>query len=141
MKVGFTGTREGLTNLQAVALWKLLAGLAPSEAHHGSAVGADAQFDELVRTRHPACRRVAHPGDIPRLTAPTPSDEVREPRPCLERNRTIVEETEMLVACPFGMQEERRSGTWMTVRHARRLGRRIVIVWPDGSVTEEGGGS
>ena len=46
------------------------------------------------------------------------------------------DETDMLVACPKG-PEEVRSGTWSTVRFARKRGKRIVIIMPDGTVTEE----
>jgi hypothetical protein len=42
----------------------------------------------------------------------------------------------MLAACPKG-PEERRSGTWATVRYARKTGKPVVIFWPDGTVTEE----
>ena len=66
------------------------------------------------------------------------SDEVRDPLPYLERNRAIVDACDILIACPKGMQEEQRSGTWATVRYARRRDRPIVIVWPDGTVTREG---
>jgi hypothetical protein len=53
------------------------------------------------------------------------------------RNHDIVDETELLIACPGELAEAVRSGTWATVRYARKLGRPIVIFWPDGSVTGE----
>jgi outer membrane protein insertion porin family len=56
----------------------------------------------------------------------------------LDRNRAIVDSCDVLIACPKG-PEEQRSGTWATVRYARKQKKRIVIIWPDGEVTEEKG--
>jgi predicted Rossmann fold nucleotide-binding protein DprA/Smf involved in DNA uptake len=36
------------------------------------------------------------------------------------------------------MEEELRSGTWATVRYARRIGRPITLLFPDGGVLREG---
>jgi hypothetical protein len=58
------------------------------------------------------------------------------PKPYLERNRDIVDSTELLIACPKDMTES-SGGTWATVRYARKQKKPIVVVWPDGSVTEE----
>jgi hypothetical protein len=52
-------------------------------------------------------------------------------RPYLDRNREIVDNTDVLVACPAG-PEERRSGTWSTIRHALRWGVPVILCWPDG---------
>ena len=53
----------------------------------------------------------------------------------LEYSRTV------LIAAPAEQEGERlRSGTWATVRYARRLGRRVVLVCPDGSLREDGAG-
>jgi arginase family enzyme len=49
----------------------------------------------------------------------------------LERNEDIVRDTDFLIACPEG-SEVMRSGTWATVRYARKKGRTIVVFWPDG---------
>jgi hypothetical protein len=41
----------------------------------------------------------------------------------------------VLLAVPKGMIEELRSGTWSTIRRAKKHGINVVICWPDGSVT------
>lgn len=47
-------------------------------------------------------------------------------KPYLERNANIVEESSILIACPIDKNEEEwRSGTWSTVRKARK--RNIMI--------------
>lgn len=56
------------------------------------------------------------------------------PRPPLERNRTIVDTTDFMIGTPGEGSEVLRSGAWSTLRYARRCGKKIVIVFPDGSV-------
>ena len=43
----------------------------------------------------------------------------------------------MLIACPASADEELRSGTWATIRYARRKLKRIYLILPDGTVQEE----
>jgi len=49
----------------------------------------------------------------------------------------IVRETELLIAAPAEFSEQHRSGTWSTVRYARRLGRPVQIIGPDGRIRTE----
>ena len=80
---------------------------------------------------------VAHPGYSPRNPEGTKfrglfdgNDEVREAKPFVARDRDIVDETDRLLAGPAGRTEERFSGTWTTVRYARRKGKPIDILYP-----------
>jgi hypothetical protein len=62
------------------------------------------------------------------------------PRHFLDRNADIVFAAPVLVACPAEETGEvLRSGTWSTVRAARRRGRYIVIVRPSGRLEIERG--
>ena len=49
MRVGFTGTREGLTSAQRDALREVLRALAPSVLAHGDCVGSDAAAHAVAR--------------------------------------------------------------------------------------------
>lgn len=140
MKVGFTGTREGLTPAQGGALARLVRDLSVGEFHHGCCVGADAESLQHVRHHHPGVFVVGHPSNMAATThrvALEQCHEARAPRPPLDRNRAIVDACDAIIACPKGMAEEQRSGTWATVRYARKQKKQIVIVWPDGTITEE----
>jgi hypothetical protein len=53
-------------------------------------------------------------------------DVVLTPRPYLVRNRHIVDASSVLIATPKG-DEELRSGTWSTVRYARKIRRDFTI--------------
>lgn len=147
MKIGFTGTRDGMTEAQAEAFGDHFRRLGGTDFLHGACVGADADAvmhvaamrmpgEEQVR---PWCRTHAYPSDLKEMTSERAmelSDFKYKPKPPLDRNRDIVDACDVLMACPKG-PEEQRSGTWSTIRYARRLRKKIVICWPDGQVTEE----
>jgi hypothetical protein len=142
LRAGFTGTRHGLSDAQRLRLGDGLRRLAPSELHHGCCLGADESAAVIASVHLAGCWVVAHPPENTSLLSEAAlrvSDERRDPLPYLERDAAIVDACDVLIACPRGMVEERSSGTWATVRMARRAGKRIVIVWPDGSVTRENG--
>jgi hypothetical protein len=130
--IGFTGTRLGMTGRQQTTVSELLRDLNGTAAHHGDCVGADADFHRLARAT--GAWIVGHPPTDPRLRAFCDFDEERPPLPYLVRNEAIVTETDLLIAAPATATEEQTGGTWHTVRCARRVGRRVVIVWPNGTL-------
>lgn len=135
MKVGFTGTADGMTLAQKRALRGVMNSIRMGEFHHGSCVGADAQAHHLALGR---CEVHVHPSTLRAKTAPCLGYRMYPPRPPLDRNHDIVDATEMLIATPRGEDEELRSGTWATVRYARKKKRPIILVLPDGRVVGDG---
>jgi hypothetical protein len=123
MRVGFTGTRVGMTDNQKKQLTGLLQGV--TEFHHGDCVGADAQAHDIARNL--GCSVVIHPPVLRTYRAFKQSDRTRVPKSYVERNHDIVDEVELLIAAPSG-PEAVRSGTWSTVRYARKLGRKVEIL-------------
>jgi hypothetical protein len=139
MRVGFTGTRRGLTRAQDAALQEVLRSFQDVwEAHHGDCQGADERFHFLVKGIHPLVRRVLHPPLETVARAFCVAEEHRSPLTYLARNRALVEALvdpeDVLVACPSEPAEQRRGGTWSTVRYARNLGKRVLLVLPRGLV-------
>jgi hypothetical protein len=65
------------------------------------------------------------------------SDEICPVQTHFARNREIVRRCEVLVACPGGMAEQSKGGTWYTVQCARRAGKRLIVLWPNGTSEEE----
>ena len=131
MKVGFTGTKRGMTAAQHAAVCRLLGELGPSEVHHGCCIGADEQVDGF------GCRMVLHPPVDQHAMMQIGNRVTCEPRPFLERNHDIVDATQCLIAAPAQAIEHTRSGTWATVRYARKVGRTVYVVLPDGRVRFE----
>ena len=129
MKVGFTGTRRGMSGLQRGRLWELLYERGATELGHGDCVGADSEAHDVARDL--ALRVVVFPPSDPKFRAWRRGDEARDPAPYLERDRAIVDWADVLVAAPRG-PEVLRSGTWATVRRARRRGVEVVVVGRDG---------
>lgn len=142
MKVGFTGTREGMTNAQA---WKCedifqhIGYVSPfEEFHHGDCIGADARAHSIIILGSFARIIVCHPPTYEKYRAFTVNDEYRTPEGYIDRNHKIVDETDVLVATPKEETGETlRSGTWATVRYARKLKKRIIIIRPSGTVEFE----
>jgi hypothetical protein len=136
--LGFTGTREGMTDEQEHMVDVLLAlvGRSVREAHHGDCVGADEQF-------HALCRRHL----VPVVLHPPADDKLRAwckgavrvcaPEPYLKRDRIIVRQSGRMLAAPKEQREPnaaRAGGTWYTVRWARKLHVPCLLVRPDGSL-------
>lgn len=140
--IGFTGTREQLSQPQIAALFYLMKDLFPFELHHGDCVGADAESNAIFNSLRLGTdeRVVMHPAIIPdnlrAFCKPEPQDEVRDPKAPLARNQDIVDESERIIACSRYEYEERQSGTWSTIRKALRARKRVDVVFPSGEVKE-----
>jgi hypothetical protein len=130
--IGFAGTRLGMTSDQMGALREVLAPLRQAVLHHGDAIGADAEAHDIALTL--GWKAVIHPPINETWRAHKVASEERPAKPYLVRNRDIVDETELLVAAPAKAAEHLQSGTWATVRYARRLGRPVLVVLPDGKI-------
>lgn len=131
--LGITATRTGLTSEQSYSAEKVVAEY--DVIHHGDCLGGDLQMHLLAYAL--GKKVVVHPPDNQRLRAFCSSDDVRPTRPYMSRNRDIVKESEVLLAMPLNDIEDFVSGTWATVRLARKAGRKIIIIRQDGSIVME----
>lgn len=135
LKLGFTGSRKGLSSTQADAIERLLTAMSIDEVHHGDSVGADAEFHELASQL--LLDVVVHPPVDARQQAYVKgAARTYPPLDHLDRNKNMVLSTDMLIAAVQG-QERQRSGTWATVRYARKLKRPIAIVDANGHIQFE----
>lgn len=133
-QVGFTGSQHGMTDAQRGVVEELFDGIADMVLHHGDCIGADAQADAaaagLGYSRH------AHPPVSNAKRAFCATEAAEPPLPYRDRDLAIVRVCDRLIAAPSGEEDfQPHSGTWMTVRMARRHGKPVRIVWPDGTVT------
>jgi hypothetical protein len=133
-RVGFTASRQGPTARQFERLLSEIASRGVCEAHHGDCIGGDEEIHTVVKAK--GWRVVAHPalGVGGQRAYCEGCDEVRDPLPPLDRNSNIIAETDEMIAMPDG-PERLRSGTWSTIRRARKAGKPLTIIWPDGSVS------
>lgn len=128
MKIGFTGTQKGMSQSQQRAFTRLILSLKIIEFHHGDCIGADSQAHDIVKDMNKEIKIVIHPPSDSSKRAYKRGDVIRYELPYLERNKLIVQETRLLIAAPFSLQEELRSGTWATIRYARKTGQPILIL-------------
>ena len=143
MKIGITGTREGLAPKQVVSLFSTMIEMASTfdgvELHHGDCVGADATAHDLAISL--GLKVVIYPPAKDTARAFKVGIETRAPAPYLARNRALVDEVYVLIVLP--KQESRptadvRGGTWYTYRYAvKRRSCATVIIWPNGHVEAE----
>lgn len=135
MIIGFTGTRRGMSEWQRLMLLTILTHRceigAINEFHHGGCLGADAEAHVLVRNMTPYTIYVHFPENR-KYEARLPGPFVSMGRkPYLVRNEDIVKVCDLLIAAPLTDKEQIRSGTWATIRMARKLGKALIVIHPD----------
>lgn len=134
-----TGTRRGMTPRQIFQFHAALRTFdsRPARFLHGDCVGADRDGWTIATALGWSTEAWPAANVHPHLRARTASDIVRNPLPPLERDRLLVEWCDLLIATPGEPEEILRSGTWATIRHARRLARPIILIYPNGQVAGE----
>ena len=129
--IGFTGTREGMTEHQKETLRMVLTAAAlqgdPVIIHHGDCKGADAEAHEIALAV--GCEVIIHPPRKRIMRAYCQgAREILPPEDYLERDRCIVDSCIGMIAAPKSDKEEKRSGTWYTVRYARKMNKSVILL-------------
>lgn len=134
IRVGFTGTKDGMRGRQKEEVrFHLLAFFTRgSEFLHGDCVGSD--IEAAVIAAELGYITIAYPGQSGSVTnryrANHNSDVIHNPAPFLERNHIIVDSCHAMLATPKELHEQLRSGTWATIRYARKMKRPLTIIFP-----------
>ena len=130
LKYGFTGTRSGLNDSQKKSIIKLLQqniNNGSIEIHHGDCVGADKDFHDICVSLSDKIKIIIHPPTDNKLRAFCKSEFIEKEKSYLERNKDIVNKSDILIACPFSSEEQLRSGTWSTIRYAKKLNKNVLL--------------
>ena len=137
LHIGFTGTQAGMTDRQKERVWQLV-GHRQFYAHHGDCIGADAEFDAIVRRAPNLYGVIMHPCDLAAKRAycvpKYPHDVVRDVKSPLVRNEDIVAEGHCLIAASKTAGPVLRSGTWATIRLAVAAQKPVCVLFPDGGM-------
>jgi len=137
VNIGFTGTQEGTTPNQFASFCKLVRALSALDAdnvfHNGDCIGADEETAIFVHTQ--GWKIHLHPplNNGKRAFLDKIATWVSPRLQYLDRNKNIVNESNILIATPSG-PEKLRSGTWSTVRYAIAKQKRTYIIYPDGNI-------
>jgi hypothetical protein len=138
--LGFTGSKDRITPIQVDVLYDLMVKLRNKGflwMHNGDCITSDQTAGLLWSSHKIGGMLMLHPPSNPSLRANLVADIVCEPRDYIHRDRHIVLCSELIIATPQTSYEEIRSGTWTTVRYARKQRRKIFIIKPDGTVRKE----
>lgn len=139
MIVGFTGTKRGMNSLQQQKVYDYFEESHPTEFHHGVCVGADEQAHRIANEVF-GISIIGHPPINLKYVAPLHVSGflcILENKEYLKRNHDIVDACDVLLATPGELAEQLRSGTWATIRYARKMKKPIVIIRPDGEYVYE----
>lgn len=141
MKLAFTGTQADMTinQYRFVDQWLYRYKAELSLIEHGGCIGADTSFHTLCCEHGLAKLIEVWPSDIAgkqgKLSCPG-SFKLHNPLPPLFRNQLMVRTCNTLLATPREIEEVLRSGTWATIRYARKLCKAIIIIQPDGGTSD-----
>lgn len=134
-RFGFTGTQQGMTDAQKARLREFLIG-GSGEFHHGDCIGADSEAHDIADECGYAI--ILHPPTnySKRAWRDVPMHMMKPEKPYLDRNKDIVLATVSLIATPAEAEEQPRGGTWSTVRFARKQGKVVVLILPNGTIQQ-----
>jgi len=120
--------------LELVEYLKHLLAQGYTHFHHGDCIGADAQAAKYAKAL--GFILVCHPGH-PKDKKNTMfraftdfNDVMHEVKPFIKRDHDIVDAVEKMIATPAGVIEESRSGTWTTIRYAKKQSKPVHIIYP-----------
>ena len=96
----------------------------------------DAEFNDLCLERH--IHTETRPCTIEGMRAHATAKQIAEPKAPMQRNRDIVADADVMIACPPNYVEIKRgSGTWATIKFTRRAKKPLYIVFPNGKIQKE----
>lgn len=134
MKLGFSGSRHGMTREQkdfvVDYLLKNLDNI--EEVHHGDCVGSDEQFHKIAKSYN--IKIIIHPPNNYSKRAFCSGSIILEEQDYLKRDEEIAKSCDVLIATPSAdsFRQVIRSGTWYTINKAKEFNKKIIIVKPDG---------
>lgn len=133
MIIGFTGSQKGMTDFQHKEVEWILTFYKRSitEIHHGGCIGADTIFHSIC-SEFGLPTPIIHPAsDVnPSKKAILIGANYLPAKPALKRNHDIVDIADIMIATPGETHEVWRSGTWATIRYARKIGKVIHLICP-----------
>jgi hypothetical protein len=135
-----TGSRQGPTDAQKETFILLRGQMAYAHMRNGAAEGwdrfaathwsmGDCEFWPSNSDQEYWARKFVSGSEVHRVHA------IRAP---LDRNRTMVNESHGVIAAPMSSAEVMRSGTWATIRYARKAGKPVLVIWPNGEIVFDG---
>lgn len=137
-KIGFTGTRNGMTEEQKLNVLKVIEVCTRAVktdmliALHGDCIGADADFHHICVAM--GLKVHIYPCTFENMRAYCKGDWEEKPLAPMQRNRNIVAAANIMIACPPNMTPIKSgSGTWATIGFSKKANKKTFVLYPDGS--------
>lgn len=132
MKIGVTGTRNGMTEFQKQKVILLLQSVKDehpnAELHHGDCVGVDVEVAKIAASLNYFV--VNYPPADESLRAFHKSDKTLPAKTYFARNRDIVNNTDLLIVVPRENTHQTKGGTWYTHDYAVKQNKPVKIFFP-----------
>ena len=136
MKIGITGTREGMSEYQVREVYDILNRINTNcrthdvkpSFHHGDCKGVDVEAAAIAKSL--GYTIVCHPPKSTEQQGFFGGDEMREPAGYLQRDRAIVDSTDVLLVVPLQMTWQPKGGTWYTHDYAAKKNKPLVVIFP-----------
>ncbi len=134
LNIGFTGTKRGMTPFQKEWLYNTLDAYSkePGERWflHGDCVGADVEAADIARGLGFMIWIFPPIKSKFRGFYPNYSNRMEPVAEYLVRDHAIVDNCDVLLATPSEMYELTRSGTWASIRYAKKLDKHVSLCYP-----------
>jgi hypothetical protein len=133
MKLGFTGTRKGMSPIQILKFKTMIDALSDRdeiEFHHGDCVGADAEAHKIAHEY--GCKIVIHPPADDSYRAWCKEGKILAPKKYIDRNHDIVDSVSLMIGAPETDEPPavlRGAGTWSTIHYAHRCRVHVRILF------------
>jgi hypothetical protein len=131
-KIGFSGTQMGMSDEQKSLLTSLLRNLKEKSGFstliHGDCIGSDSQAHKIAKDLGFKIEIFPPKVSSKRAFCGEGDDIIHDKEDYLVRNRLIVDSSDFLIAATKSSKEELRSGTWSTVRYARKRKKKVIIL-------------
>lgn len=130
MKLGISGSRNGLSKSQEEYLINFVKNNNIKEFHHGDCVGVDEQSHKIIENYSPNTKIIVHPPDKDILRKFCQGYQIRKPLSYLNRNKKIVEDSDYILTFPSPDSK----GTWHVISYAKSQNKLGEIVFNDGKL-------
>jgi len=136
MIISFTGTASGMNATQMTNVINLINKQKPkiTKCVHGDCVGADTDFHNIVTKLGLGDLIEIHPCTIHNKRGYNHAPKVYDAIGPLDRNKIMVQRAHLVVGTPGTDTEIIRSGTWHSIRYAKKLGRPLLVLYPSGAI-------
>ena len=136
MKIGITGTREGMSEYQVREVYDILNRINTNcrthdvkpSFHHGDCLGVDVEAAAIAKSLGYTIN--GHPPSASNMRGFFQSDFNCEPAGYLQRDRAIVDTCDFLLVVPLQMEWQPKGGTWYTHDYAAKKNKPLVVIFP-----------